>query len=246
MSLEYFDAVQKLLAEAGAAEEKNVRTVAGLLCQSILDKKAAYVYGAGHASIITMEMFYRAGGLMTVNPIFGAETMMETRPISHTSRMERLNGYGRVLAKKVKFAPGDLLFVHSVSGRNPAGIDVALAAKEAGATVVAITSVAYSKSVTSRHESGKLLFEVSDYVLDNHGVPGDALCKINGMEQMMAPSSTVIGAALVNALVVETVQLLKEKGVAFPPVFYSANLDGGDERNRALFTEYAEAIKYEL
>ena len=246
MSLQYLDEIQKLMAEVAQAEEENVRTVAAIMGQSILDKKSTYVYGAGHASIITMEMFYRAGGLMTVNPIFGAETSLDVTPISHTSRMERLNGYGKIVAQKVKFSPGDILLVHSVSGRNPAAIDVALTAKQAGAITVAITSVAYSQSVTSRHDSGKRLFEVCDYVLDNHGVPGDALCKIEGLAQAMAPSSTVIGAALVNALVVETVRFLKERGVEYPPIFYSANLDGGDERNRDLFQEYAGAIHYEL
>lgn len=246
MPLQYFDEVQKLLAEVAAAEEDNVLAVAGVLSQSILAGRAAYIYGAGHASILTMEMFFRAGGLMTVNPILGAETLLDQAPISHTSRMERLPGYGALLAQKVKIAPGDVVFVHSVSGRNPAGIEVALAAKAAGAATVAITSVAYSKSVTSRHPGGQRLFEVCDYVLDNHGVPGDALCQMEGMDARVAPSSTVIGAALVNAVVAETVRLLLAKGVKAPPVYYSANLDGGDERNRALFAEYADAIHYEL
>lgn len=244
--LPYFEEVQRLLAQVAAAEEENVRVVAGVLCRSILQKRAAYVYGAGHASILTMEMFYRAGGLMTVNPIYGAETTLDQQPITHTSRMERLPGYGTVLAQKVDFKAGDVLLVHSVSGRNPPAIEVALAGKAAGAVTVAITSVAYSKSVTSRHPGGQRLFEVCDYVLDNHGVPGDALCAIDGMDQRVGPTSTVVGAALVNAAVVETVRLLKEAGVEAPPIFYSANQDGGDAQNRALFAEYADAIHYEL
>lgn len=246
MALEYFEKVTALLREVEAAEEENVRAVARLLCNATLQKKAIYIFGAGHASLLTMEMFYRAGGLMTVNPIYGAETLLDASPITHTSRMERLNGYGTLLAQKVKLAPGDVLLVHSVSGRNPAGIEVALAGKEAGATCVAITSLAYSKSVTSRHQSGKCLFEVCDVVLDNHGVPGDGFCQIEGMQQKVGPSSTVVGAALVNAAVVEAVRLMKEEGVENPPIFYSANLDGGDELNQKLVREYADAIHYEM
>ena len=246
MGMQYFDKVIKLLEEVNNAEAKNVDVVAGLLCEAILNKKAIYVYGAGHAGIITEEMFYRAGGLMTVNPIFGTETLLFNSPISHTSRMERLNGYGKVVAQKVAFGKGDVLIVHSVSGRNPAGIDMALYAKEKGATTVALTSITYSKSETSRHTSGKRLFEVCDYVLDNHGDPGDALCEVEGLEQRMAPSSTVVGAALVNSMVVETVKKLRAAGVAYPPIFYSANQDGGDERNRALFLEYRDGIRYQL
>ncbi len=244
--MQYFEKVMELLALVDKAEAENVDKISGLMCQAILDKKAIYVYGAGHAGIITEEMFYRAGGLMTVNPIFGTETLLFNSPISHTSRMERINGYGKVVAQKVDFTEGDILIVHSVSGRNPAGIDVALTAKEKGVITIALTSIAYSKSETSRHDSGKRLFEVCDYVLDNHGDPGDALCEVEGLSQRMAPSSTVVGAALVNSLVVETVKKLRAAGVEYPPVFYSANQDGGDERNRKLYEEYKDGIRYKL
>lgn len=44
--------------------------------------------------------------------------------------MERLEGYGTALAEIQPFKEGDVLILHSVSGRNPVIIDLALAAKE--------------------------------------------------------------------------------------------------------------------
>jgi uncharacterized phosphosugar-binding protein len=35
-------------------------------------------------------------------------------------------------------------------------------------------------------------------------------------------------------------------GIDVPPVFYSANLDGGDEKNKKIIDEYKDVIHYEL
>ncbi len=139
-----------------------------------------------------------------------------------------------------------MLILHSVSGRNPVIIDLALAAKEKGVKIIALTNKTYSQSVTSRHSSGLRLFEVADLVIDNHGEIGDAGCQIKGMDQKVGPTSTVIGATILNTIIVEVCQQLKQAGIDYPPIFYSANMDGGDELNQSLFEQYKEAIHYQL
>lgn len=49
---------------------------------------------------------------------------------------------------------------------------------------------------------------------------------------------------MLNAIVAALVQKLVDGGMAHPPIFYSANLDGGDELNRTLYEEYKESIHY--
>ena len=56
-----------------------------------------YVFGARHAGIIAEEMFYRAGGLMPVAPIFGPGLSPQVEPITLGTDLERLAGYGRLL-----------------------------------------------------------------------------------------------------------------------------------------------------
>jgi len=84
---------------------------------------------------------------------------------------------------------------------------------------------------------------VADYVIDLGGVPGDALVTFDGLPQAVGPSSTVVGAALLNALVCETVERLLATGQT-PPIFLSANLDGGDEHNAALLARYRGRVTY--
>ncbi|WP_259471333.1 sugar isomerase domain-containing protein, partial [Enterococcus faecium] len=150
-------------------EKKSIKEASDVLTQANLQKRSVYIFGASHAGILAEEMYYRAGGMMTSNAIFGREVMLDRSPITFTSQMERLEGYGTNLAKTVSFKNQDVLILHSVSGRNPIIIDLALAAKAKGVKIISLTNVQYSRSVTSRHSSGKRLFEVSDIFNDNHG-----------------------------------------------------------------------------
>jgi uncharacterized phosphosugar-binding protein len=72
------------------------------------------------------------------------------------------------------------------------------------------------------------------------------MCEIEGLDMRVGPSSTVFGALVANTLIVETVKKLKANGMEKPPIFYSANLDGGDELNQKLISEYKESIHYKF
>ena len=246
MTFEYFNRINEILKEVNEEEKENILKAKDLLVEATENKNSIYIFGASHAGILTQEMFYRAGGLMNINPIFGKEIMLDTEPITLTSKMERLVGYGEILASKVDFKKDDILIVHSVSGRNPVTIEIALEAKKKHVKIIVLTNLSYSKSIKSRHPSGKLLYNLGDIVIDNHGDIGDAACEIKGMSQKVAPSSTVIGATILNTLVVEVCQTLVDRGMKYPPIFYSANLDGGDELNKNLYREYKDSIKYKF
>ncbi|WP_455138658.1 SIS domain-containing protein [Thermophilibacter sp.] len=245
MRFDYIDIVRGLIDTVEREEAGNMERCVELLAECVRGKHSIYTFGASHAGILSEELYYRAGGLMLMNPIFGREIMLDTAPITHTSHMERLVGYGTQLARdQADFRPGDVLIAHSVSGRNPVTVEVAMAARDAGASVIALTNLAYSRSVASRHPSGLRLFELADVVLDNHGEVGDAAVAIDGLDQRVSPTSTVVGAVMLNSIVAALVQRLVDEGMERPPVFYSANLDGGDELNQRLVDEYRDCIHY--
>lgn len=238
---EYVKEIKQLLDQV-ETNHQALDKVVDLLIDAGVNQKSIFCFGAGHAGIIAQEMYYRAGGLMIANPIFSKELMLDIEPVTHTTAIERLHGYGSILASETPFKKGDVLIVHSVSGRNPVPIDLAIGAKEKGVTVVAITSVTYTDHVTSRHQSGKKLKDVADIVLDNFGVIGDGAIKVEGTEQYVAPTSTVIGATIVNILVSEMVKKWPKDQIL--PVFYSANLDGGMAHNKAAIQAYQDQIHY--
>jgi uncharacterized phosphosugar-binding protein len=165
------------------------------------------------------------------------------RPLPLTSALERIDGYALAAVKHIPISPSDVVLVHSVSGRNAAPVEVALHAKQQGAKVIALTALDYSQSVSPRSSTGYRLFEVADLVIDNGAPRGDAIVQLAGFPQPVAPVSTVLGAALVNAIVAEACAILLERGIT-PPVFMSANLDGGDAHNAKLMERYKGRVLY--
>ncbi len=82
------------------------------------------------------------------------------------------------------------------------------------------------------------LHDLADVVIDNGGSVGDAVVRIDGLPTAVGPTSTVVGAAIVNALVAETVERLVRAGFT-PDVFTSANLAGGDDLNARILADEA-------
>lgn len=239
----YLQTIQQHLTTVFTKERHVIDLAVDALVNATINKQNIFVFGASHAGILSYELTYRAGGLANINPVEVSGLNLATRPITKTSENERILGYGTTIADDVPLQPNDVVLVHSVSGRNTVMIDFVQRVKERGATVIAITNVAYSSEVTSRHPSGLRLFEIADIVIDNHGVPGDAVITLPGLPQAVGPTSTVIGATIVNSIVVGVTEQLLAKGFN-PPIFFSANLDGGDLHNKTIFDTYKNHIFY--
>jgi uncharacterized phosphosugar-binding protein len=239
----YFQAVTEALQRVAASQQANIRAAADMMVETIAAGGALYSFGASHSFMITEEMVYRTGGLMLVNPVYPHGMNLMVRPLPATSKLERLPGLGRELLDTVPARAGDVLIITSTSGRNAVVIDMALHARERKLKVIGITALAYTQGVTSRHPSGKKLADLCDVVLDNGAPYGDAAVAIAGFAQKVGPLSSVTGCALANALVCEVVSKLVERGLQ-PPVFMSANLDGGDAYNARLLAENKHRIHY--
>lgn len=243
VSHQYFQILHEILHTIESQQGESIRMAAERLVDTVMDGKKVYFFGCTHAGILSQEAFYRTGGLAVINPIFPNGLQCDTVPITETSALERKDGYGKEIATKTGFKHGDMIFIHSVSGRNAVPVELALEARKLGVFVVGITSLMYSKQSAPRGSSGKRLFEASDLTIDNGGCFGDAAVSLEGFPQKVSPTSTVIGAAIVNAIVAEATEIFLVRG-ELPPVFISANMDGGDKHNEALMKQYKDQIDY--
>ena len=107
-------------------------------------------------------------------------------------------------------------------------IEMAIGMKAHGIKVIAITNLKQSMRTTSRHSSGKRLFELADVVIDNCVREGDAALDLPGSSYRVGPMSTVAGAAIINAVVIEAVDYLQDKRLPVP-VFSSANVEAASD-----------------
>ena len=242
-SIQYYRRVTGIMAEVFDKETAAMEEAARVIADANRGGRSVFAFGCNHAGLITLELFYRTGGMVTVNPVRAPGMMLELSPPTMTSEMERMPGYGRIIFGNMKAKAGDVLIIHSVSGRNAVSIDMAQAAREAGLTVIVVTNMNTTTAVTSRHPSGKKLYEFASVLIDNHGDLGDASVELPGFPQKISSTSTVVGAAILNAVTARACELLLESGVT-PPVFMSGNIDGGDEHNKKVMAEHADNIFY--
>ena len=181
----------------------------------------------------------RSGGLAIVNPLFTPGLSLEVGPIYLTSFYERAEGAGEKFFEGIGAEPGDVLLLVSTSGRNAFPIEFASSAKKAGLKVIGMTSFAYSKSVESRHPSGKKMYEFCDVVLDNLTTPGDACLEDHRLPQKVGPTSGWVGCLMLQALMVEVAEQMAEEGIV-PPIYFALNLDGQED-----YVQYLEDLKRE-
>lgn len=237
---DYFKRVQERLELVEKQETPAMLVAAEKVAEAIQTGGIIQLFGCGHSHILTEEVFYRAGGLVPVKPIF-VEPLMLHEGAVQSSQLERKNDYAAGFLQEQDFRSGDAVFVISTSGRNPVPVDVALAAREKGAFVIGITSIAYSGSQSSRHDTGKYLFDSVDLVIDNHSVSGDAILSYEHVEVPFGPTSTVVGATMLNAIFAEAIKRMADSGFV-PPIFLSGNIDGADAHNMQLIEKYRERI----
>lgn len=161
-------------------------------------------------------------------------------------QVERLPGYGRIVVNDYGIGKGDLLIVVNAYGINSATIDAALTAKENGATVIGICSHEHARNTppdhVARHPSKKNLQDVVDYTIDCKVKVGDAVLELPGFEQKIGALSTFANAYVLNAMVVEAINMLVEDGVN-PPVWRSGNCTGGDEWNNQFIQRFRSAVR---
>ena len=190
------------------------------------------LFGSGDAGDLADETFYRAGGrLRLADPHPGLLTTV--RPITAATERERRDGYATHSLENQRLDPGDLVVVHSASGRNAAPVEVALWARERGARTIGITSVAFRRPVR-RNGSVAGSTRWSICVIDTGMPSGDVAVRLPGISRPgrpdLAPSSGWLPSTPCSVRRVASSCRTRCRAARFT----SSNIDGGDERNRAL------------
>ncbi|MGM0829594.1 MAG: SIS domain-containing protein [Bacillota bacterium] len=236
----YFEKIQEKLHVVHTEEAEKMAKLAQKISSSIQQDGIIQLFGCGHSHILGEEVFYRAGGLVPINPIL-IEPLMLHEGAVRSSQLERAKGFAGEFMNAQDIQPHDVVIVLSTSGKNPVPIEVALHAKKCGAYVVSISSFDYVEKETSRHPSGKFLSEVVDLAIDNHSVVGDAVLTDPRVSVPFSPSSTVIGAAILNSVMAGAIENMVIDGFE-PPIFISGNVDGADDHNEGLIEKYRKRI----
>ena len=190
-------------------QREAIDRAAELIATRLADGGHWWAFGTGHSHMLVEELWGRAGGLVECRPILEPSLMLH-EGLDKSSLLERQAGLAETLLEIHPVGSGDCLLVVSNSGRNAVPVEFAAGARRRGAAVIALTSLAHSAAVASRAPSGRRLFELADVVIDNCGVPGDAV--VPHEPHPVGPTSTIVGALLAQALSVEVIGRMERRG----------------------------------
>jgi len=235
----YFGNLQAVLARTLDTQQDAMEHAARRIADSLKAGGMIYTFGTGHGHLLALEIFYRAGGMVRLCPILDEKLMLHVSAAGSTLE-ERKEEWVDVLLERYPIKTGDVLISISNSGRNAVPVLLAKEAQKRGAFVIALTSMNHTTAVSSRNSLGLRLFETADLVLDNGGVLGDASVAF-GDGAMVGPTSTAVGAAMLQAIVCRVKELSLEEGFE-ADYFKSSNVDGGDAWNDRLIDRYKDII----
>lgn len=241
LRVRYRDQLVGIIDDVIRTQSASLDAARDALAETLGNNHLLYVAGSGHSHLLAEEVFYRAGGIAQAQAILDPDLMLHMGA-ERSTLLEREEGRAERVLSDYPVGEGDIVVIASNSGRNAYPIEMALACKARGATTIALTSLRHAKQTTSRHHSGKLLYQITDLVLDNGGQYGDASLPISGRGVRMGPTSTLVGVFILNTLLAEAVNALARRGVEVD-VYQSANMQGAEHDAEALIAKWRPRIR---
>ncbi|MBO5900341.1 MAG: SIS domain-containing protein [Lentisphaeria bacterium] len=242
----YLDTIKANLDRVKKEQAGNIRKAAELMADAVANDRLISVYGGGgHTTLVMGEMFFRAGGFANINPIMETGLSVFNQALKYL-KLERIENYGSAIMRYYDLKKDDVLIIFHNIGINAATIDAAMEAKKAGAKIIAVSSSYWQDEMPAdhfiRHSNGKNLFDYADVAIDDYNPVGDAAVNVPGCETSIAPISNVVDFTIAHWLEIECVRICVERGIE-PPLWSSANVPGGDEKNAAKLAKYRPLVK---
>ena len=235
---EYTQKILELIQKTESVNAEAIAKAAEIFARTTREQHIIHTFGTGHSHMIGIELFCRAGGLANVDAMLDPDTLTSFGTV-RSGNVERLPGLADIIYDNYKIAKGDIMIISSNSGRNAVPIEMAMRCQKEGIYTIAITNLNQSKNSTSRHASGKRLFECADLIIDTCVPVGDAMMEIG--KAKTGPASSIIGMYLVDTIFTEALKLLEKNG-DYLPVLMSQNVDGYD--NTDPLVPYKDRIKH--
>lgn len=242
----YYQKIISNLEKVNETQGENIEKAGKLMADAIAADRLISVFGGGgHTTLPVGEMFFRAGGLACINPIMETGLSVFNQALKYLE-LERTVNYGAAILRYYDLKQDDVLIIFHNIGINPATIDAAMEAKKNGVRIIAVSSSYWQNEIPKdhfiRHPSKKNLFDFADVCIDDFNPVGDATVMVPGLDTPIAPVSNVVDFYIAHLLEIETARQCTERGIT-PPVWFSANAPGGDEKNAAYLEKYRPRIK---
>lgn len=244
----YLHEIQALITRIESTQLPAIQRAAQRMADSIERGRAVHIFGSGHSVMPVLDIFPRYGSFVGFHPLIDPRLMWFNIVGPGGARellwLERTEGYVANFLLSYQLDSRDTMLVFSHGGLNAAPVEMALAAKERGLTVVAVTSIANLSISAATHSSGKRLADIANIVIDNCVGPEDAVVSLDGRPEKVAATSTVAMTTIANALVAEVGRELDARKVPLS-IFVSPNVtEVSADHNQQVFRDYAAFARH--
>lgn len=231
--------VTHLIEQISVKEKEPIKKAAKIMYEAMNKSLLVHTFATGHSHMFSEELFYRAGGLVQIDPILIPSLMQHEGAITST-QLERKEGLAKEIYETLDLKDNEPFIIVSNSGINAVPVEMANICKENNHPVIVITSLETTRAAHIRNSLNKHLYELGDIVIDNHAPQADGLYQKSYGK--VGAVSTILNSFIAQSLVLEVIGLY-EQNEQIPPVYQSANTEGGDEHNKGLITQYQKRIK---
>jgi uncharacterized phosphosugar-binding protein len=206
---QFYDAVQRHLQTIRATQMDAIARAGAIVAASIAGGGRIWMAQTTHC--LHGEATYRAGGLMAVH----------------------------ILDDPIVIDPGDVVIEGTPAGTSGLAIDVAMAAKARGATLIALTQLVYERDprIVLQHASRLRLHELADVVIDLAGSYGDGEIEAIEPDLRILPASGITGMMAMWMIFAEAIERLLGEGKT-PLIWQSMLVPGAQDRNERLRSAY--------
>ena len=234
----YLDAAEAILKRIREHEMDHIERAAEICAHTIANEGLVHMFATGHSRMMTEEMYPRHGSFPGFHAIVELSLTYHNQVVGANGQrqamfLEHVEGFAPVILRNFVIAPPDSFLIFSNSGVNEVVVEMALEAKKRDLPVIAVISKDHSRQQPAKHCSGKKLIDIADITIDNCTPAGDAMVRVDGLDDPVGPGSTIGGAAVTNALKCAIAQRLAAQGK--PPLVLTSSVFVGGEKSQQGF-----------
>ena len=245
----YLTQAQAILDRIIATQMENIQRAADICIDTIAQEGLVHLFGTGHSRMFIEEIYPRHGSFPGFHPIVELSLTFHNQVVGANGQrqamfIEHVEGFAKQILRNFVLRPPDSFMIFSNSGVNEVIVEMALEAKALDLPVIAVLSIDHCTASAPKHSSGKRLLDVADVTIDNATPAGDAMVRVDGLEDPVGPGSTIGAAAVVNAVKCLVAAGLTERGK--PPLVLSSSVFAGDrsaEKFDASYDDYRRRLR---
>jgi len=222
----YIDAARGIVDRIAATQLPAIESAAEICVTSIAGRGLVHLFGSGHSRIPVEEFFPRHGSFPGFHPIVELSLTYHNQVVGANGQrqamlLEKVEGLADAILRNFVLEAPDSFMIFSNSGVNPIVVEMALGAKQRGLPVIAVVSLDHCRASAIRHSSGRRLPDVADLTIDTCVPAGDAMIKVEGLDDPVGPGSSIGAVTIVNAIKCLVAEKLTRLGQ--PPIVLSSS-----------------------